>query len=80
MDIRVSQELRRQIRIAAAEDDTAMGPWVRNAVEEKLERRDQETKTTEPDPTLDPQLAQLAEQIWQRHEAGYRYLGGRHAG
>ena len=77
MDIRVSQELRRQIRIAAAEDDMEMGPWVRNAVEEKLERRDQETKTTEPAPTLDPQLAQLAEQSWQRNEAGYRYLGDR---
>ena len=38
MDIIVTPELRRRVRIAAAEADMGASEWLRQAAEEKLER------------------------------------------
>jgi len=42
-EVRLSPDLRRRVRMAAAAADVAMGEWVRRAIEEKLERGDSST-------------------------------------
>jgi len=39
IDVRLDPELRRAIRVAAAEDDMALGEWLAEAAREKLARR-----------------------------------------
>lgn len=38
IDVRLSPDLRRQVRIAAAKTDASMNNWVKRAIEEKLKR------------------------------------------
>ena len=38
LDLRIASELRRRIRHAAAESDIGLGAWVKQAIQEKLER------------------------------------------
>jgi predicted HicB family RNase H-like nuclease len=40
LDLRITPELRRRIRHAAADADMALGAWVKQAMEEKLERQE----------------------------------------
>ncbi len=42
LDLRITPELRRRIRHAAADADMGLGAWVKQAMEEKLERQERE--------------------------------------
>jgi predicted HicB family RNase H-like nuclease len=40
LDLRITAELRRRIRHAAADADMGLGAWVKLAIDEKLERQE----------------------------------------
>jgi predicted HicB family RNase H-like nuclease len=41
IDVRISDELRRRIRVAAAQRDLSMGTWLKEAAVEKLAREEE---------------------------------------
>ncbi len=44
LDLRITPEMRRRIRHAAADADMGLGAWVKQAMEEKLERQEREER------------------------------------
>lgn len=48
ISVKMDAELKRKVRVAAAKSDESMSDWVREAIEEKLERESGNRSRVEP--------------------------------